>query len=439
MFKFFKSKLKKLSSRLSSIGFSIGNKIKNIFSKNKTDDALEELEKLLYESDLGVKAALELTEKVKEYIKENKNISSEDIINKLKEEICLILNDQNTKEEEFKTTPHVIMVVGTNGSGKTTSIAKLAKHYQDLGKSVLIIAADTYRVAAVEQLNLWANKLNINIVKSQKGSDPSAVVYDGISSAIAKNIDVVLIDTAGRLHTKTDLMQELEKIKALKRENARIKKQYSEMKRDKDDITQIAKDSTKANKYALSTYNYLAKAFTDAPPIKRLGNHEIEKIMYEKDNEVNNLFQLVEMMGYHHEYGRLHQYIGDAIIALYKKKDPNTQSIWNSDTQRLSYVIRMVVGDEPDKKIQWMRDSGGSSINDLIVKPILEYVDNVAHEYISTIPEDDFGIIVYNKKLVSAHKVSKEIRDDKTIGKSILTYIAPHFHFKSSSMIELKS
>lgn len=213
MFKFFKSKLKKLSSRLSSIGFSIGNKIKNIFSKNKTDDALEELEKLLYESDLGVKAALELTEKVKEYIKENKNISSEDIINKLKEEICLILNDQNTKEEEFKTTPHVIMVVGTNGSGKTTSIAKLAKHYQDLGKSVLIIAADTYRVAAVEQLNLWANKLNINIVKSQKGSDPSAVVYDGISSAIAKNIDVVLIDTAGRLHTKTDLMQELEKIK----------------------------------------------------------------------------------------------------------------------------------------------------------------------------------------------------------------------------------
>ncbi|NGX48930.1 MAG: Signal recognition particle receptor FtsY [Candidatus Anoxychlamydiales bacterium] len=208
MFKFFKSKLKKVAISLKK--FSIGRKLKALFSKKLDASLFEELEKLFYESDLGVKIALELTDKVREILKKDPDTSSDEILKILKAEL---LNDIIEYEEVEKKKPHVIMIVGVNGSGKTTSIAKIAKHYKDEGKKVLLIAADTYRAAAVDQLASWAEKTDVDIVKSKQGSDPSSVVFDGLTAALNRDVDIVIIDTAGRLHTKTGLMQELEKLK----------------------------------------------------------------------------------------------------------------------------------------------------------------------------------------------------------------------------------
>ncbi len=208
MFKFFKSKIKKIALSLKRL--SIGKKIKDLFSKKIDDKLFEDLEKLFYESDLGVSLSCELTQKIKEILKKDPDIKINNILNILKNE--LLKQTLQYQEVELKK-PHVIMIVGVNGSGKTTSIAKIANYYQDQGKKVLLIAADTYRAAAVDQLEVWANKIGIDIIKSLRGSDPSSVVFDGLTAAKARDVDVVLIDTAGRLHTKTNLMQELEKIK----------------------------------------------------------------------------------------------------------------------------------------------------------------------------------------------------------------------------------
>lgn len=208
MFKFFKTKIKKIV--LSLKRFSIGKKIKDLFSKKRDDTLFEELEKLFYESDLGVALSCELTDKIKDILKKDPNIKIDEILNILKKE--LLKDTLHCEEIELKK-PHIIMIVGVNGSGKTTSIAKIAKSYKDQEKKVLLIAADTYRAAAVDQLELWAKKIDIPIIKSLRGADPSSVVFDGLNAAKARDIDIVIIDTAGRLHTKTNLMQELEKIK----------------------------------------------------------------------------------------------------------------------------------------------------------------------------------------------------------------------------------
>ncbi|HEU64614.1 MAG: Signal recognition particle receptor FtsY [Candidatus Anoxychlamydiales bacterium] len=208
MFKFFKSKLKKVAISLKK--FSIGRKLKTLFSKKPDESLFEELEKLFYESDLGVKISLELTDKVRDILKKDPETSSDEILKVLKGEL---LNDIIEYKETEQKKPHVIMIVGVNGSGKTTSIAKVANFYERQGKKVLLIAADTYRAAAVDQLASWAEKANVDIVKSKQGSDPSSVVFDGLRAAINRDVDIVIIDTAGRLHTKTNLMQELEKIR----------------------------------------------------------------------------------------------------------------------------------------------------------------------------------------------------------------------------------
>ena len=208
MFKFFKSKLKKVAISLKK--FSIGRKLKSLFSKKIDESLFEELEKLFYESDLGVKISVELTDKVRDLLKKDPDISSDEILKTLKAEL---LTDIIEYKEIEKKKPHVIMIIGVNGSGKTTSIAKIAKHYKDEGRKVLLIAADTYRAAAVDQLASWAEKAEVDIIKSKQGSDPSSVVFDGLTAALNRDVDIVIIDTAGRLHTKTGLMQELEKIK----------------------------------------------------------------------------------------------------------------------------------------------------------------------------------------------------------------------------------
>jgi len=209
MFNFLKRKFKK---RAFSFRFGLKEKIKNIFSRKKDLSAFEEFEKLLFEADLGVETSIELVEKIEKEVKKNPSLSTEEIVSILKENLLKYFPFQ--EDIEMKK-PHVMLIMGVNGSGKTTSLIKLANLFKKEGKNVLVVAADTYRAAAVEQLEIWTNKLNLDLIKSQKGADPSSVVYDALKAAKARDVDIVLIDVAGRLHTKTDLMQELTKIKGV--------------------------------------------------------------------------------------------------------------------------------------------------------------------------------------------------------------------------------
>jgi fused signal recognition particle receptor len=182
-----------------------------IFShKRKIDEALlEELEELLITSDIGVQTALSLVEK----ITSSKISDVDEIKSLLKAEILRILAPPATQARETAASPRVIMVVGVNGTGKTTTIGKLAAHAAQSGQKALIGAADTFRAAAIDQLMIWAERAKADIVKHQEMADPAAVAYDAVEAAKARGADLVLIDTAGRLHTKINLMEELKKIK----------------------------------------------------------------------------------------------------------------------------------------------------------------------------------------------------------------------------------
>lgn len=209
---FLKTSYQKLKSTLAKTGSLLGSKIRSLFQGGITDDALEKLEKLFYEADLGVQTSLDLTNKVREIYKKNPHLTTEGLIAEIRKEILQLLPQIPEKINDSKG-PHVILVVGVNGNGKTTSVAKLAKKYQEANKQILIAAADTFRAAATEQLEIWASRLDVSLVKGTPKSDPAAVVFDALTAAKARQIDIVLIDTAGRLHTKTPLMQELDKIK----------------------------------------------------------------------------------------------------------------------------------------------------------------------------------------------------------------------------------
>ncbi len=213
MFKMFRKGLDKIKSAFKKAGAILGDKLRALFKGPINEETLEELEQLLYESDLGVKASVKLTEKIRHEYKRNPSLSGDQLIDILKEEIMQLINNQNIDIPEAEVGPTVILIVGVNGNGKTTSVAKLAKRYKEEGKKVLVVAADTFRAAAVDQLGVWAERAGVEIVKGAPNSDASAVVFDAITAAKARGSDIVLVDTAGRLHTKTDLMQELEKIK----------------------------------------------------------------------------------------------------------------------------------------------------------------------------------------------------------------------------------
>ncbi len=187
-----------------------GQKIRSLFSHPIDEKSLNQLEQLFYEADLGAKNAADLVETLKVHAKKNSDPDS--FLAATKQELLKAFAGQPLPNKE-NSSPHVVLVIGTNGSGKTTTLAKLAHHYRSLNKTVLIAAADTFRAAALEQLETWATRTGAELVKSKSGSDPSAVVFDALSSAKAKGIDITLIDTAGRLQNKTDLMQELAKIR----------------------------------------------------------------------------------------------------------------------------------------------------------------------------------------------------------------------------------
>jgi len=192
---------------------SLNDKINSVFSnfRKVDEELLDELEEILIMSDIGVETATEIISKLRNRIKLEKITDEEGVKTALKEEMQAIL-DKVPNGLELKTSPAVILVVGVNGVGKTTSIGKIANNLKKQGKKVVVAAADTFRAAAVEQLEIWANRAGVDIVKRQEGSDPAAVVFDAIKIVKEKNADVLICDTAGRLHTKKYLMDELLKI-----------------------------------------------------------------------------------------------------------------------------------------------------------------------------------------------------------------------------------
>jgi fused signal recognition particle receptor len=192
---------------------------KAIAGKSSVDDSvLDDLEEILVTSDVGVHTTLKIISRIQERVARDKYLGTSELNGLLKEEIAALLTENDSDEFvgfDFpkRETPYVIMVVGVNGVGKTTTIGKLAYHFTKAGKTVMLGAADTFRAAAIDQLSIWADRTGVPIVKQAMGSDPAAVTYDTVKSAVNKNIDVVIIDTAGRLHNKIGLMNELSKIK----------------------------------------------------------------------------------------------------------------------------------------------------------------------------------------------------------------------------------
>ena len=190
-----------------------------VIGKTKIDeDVLDELETILIQSDVGVATTLKIIAALEARIAKDKYLKTEDLIQRMQEEILALLvnsenNTQSSFEDNLKSQPHVVMVVGVNGVGKTTSVGKLAHQYKKAGKKVMLGAADTFRAGAIDQLQIWADRVEVSLVRQEMGSDPASVAFDTLESAKAQGCDIVFIDTAGRLHNKVNLMNELTKVK----------------------------------------------------------------------------------------------------------------------------------------------------------------------------------------------------------------------------------
>lgn len=211
-----------LESGLEKTRTSLFGKLNRLVrGKDSVDDqVLDELEEILVTSDVGVQTTVDIISRVEERVAREKYVSTSELNGLIQSEISELLLAEASEgtpdfEDELPHRPHVIMVVGVNGVGKTTSIGKIAYQYRCAGKSVLLGAADTFRAAATEQLDIWAQRAGVPIVKQGQGSDPAAVAFDTLVSAKSRNVDIVLIDTAGRLHTKSGLMDELTKVKRI--------------------------------------------------------------------------------------------------------------------------------------------------------------------------------------------------------------------------------
>ena len=209
---------KKIDKGLDKSKKSFFSKIKkSIAGKSKVDASfLDELEEIFIGADVGVSTTIKIIDNLEERVAIDKYINTDDLNKILKDEITKILdvsNDDFKEVEISNEVPYVIMIVGVNGVGKTTTIGKLANKFRNAGKSVIIGAADTFRAGAIDQLEVWAKRAKVDLVKQQMGSDPASVVHDTLNSSISKKADIVLIDTAGRLHNKVNLMNELSKIK----------------------------------------------------------------------------------------------------------------------------------------------------------------------------------------------------------------------------------
>lgn len=220
-FNFFsKEKKETLDKGLSKTKESVFGKItRAVAGKSKVDDeVLDNLEEVLITSDVGVETTLNIIKRIEKRVASDKYVTTQELNTILREEIAALLTENHSDDVSdfdtpLNTKPYVIMVVGVNGVGKTTTIGKLAHQFKKAGKSVYLGAADTFRAAAVEQLVIWGERVGVPVIKQKMGSDPASVAYDTLNSAVANNADVVIIDTAGRLHNKVGLMNELTKIK----------------------------------------------------------------------------------------------------------------------------------------------------------------------------------------------------------------------------------
>lgn len=217
---FNKDKKETLEKGLEKTRESVFSKISRaIAGKSKVDDeVLDELEEVLITSDVGVETTLRIIDRIEKRVARDKYVNTNELNSILKEEIATLLAENNIESvtdfsADLPAKPYVIMVVGVNGVGKTTTIAKLAYQYIKEGKKVFLGAADTFRAAAIEQLSIWGDRVGAHVVKQKMGADPASVTYDTIASAMANDADVVIIDTAGRLHNKINLMNELTKIR----------------------------------------------------------------------------------------------------------------------------------------------------------------------------------------------------------------------------------
>ena len=221
LFNFFsKEKKETLDKGLSKTKEGVFSKLARVVAgKSKVDDEiLDDLEEVLITSDVGVETTLRIIERIEKRVSRDKYVNTSELKSMLREEIAALLTENNIEDvPEFTIAtdkkPYVIMVVGVNGVGKTTTIGKLAYQFKKAGNSVYLGAADTFRAAAVEQLVIWGERVGVPVIKQKMGSDPASVAFDTLSSAKANNADVVIIDTAGRLHNKINLMNELSKIK----------------------------------------------------------------------------------------------------------------------------------------------------------------------------------------------------------------------------------
>lgn len=215
------------SKKKESLDQGLAKTKENVFSKisraivgksTVDDEVLDNLEEILISADVGVDTTLKIIERIEKRVANDKYMGTSELNNILKEEIAALLEENNSNDvSDFdlpkNNEPYVIMVVGVNGVGKTTTIGKLAHQFRHAGKKVVLGAADTFRAAAIDQLQIWADRVQVPLVKQSMGADPASVAYDTISSAAAQGADVVIIDTAGRLHNKINLMNELSKIK----------------------------------------------------------------------------------------------------------------------------------------------------------------------------------------------------------------------------------
>lgn len=217
---FKKVSFSRLTDGLSKTRDGMVGKINRLVKAKGTidEDALEQIEEILIAADVGVDASMTITERIRQRVQKDKYESPEELDNLIRDEMQMLIGgDEDPGANPFSIPPdkrpYVIMVVGVNGVGKTTSIGKLAHHYKNEAYDVIIAAADTYRAAANEQLEIWAQRAGVDIIQQAHGADPAAVAYDAVGAAKARQSDVVVIDTAGRLHTRANLMEELKKIK----------------------------------------------------------------------------------------------------------------------------------------------------------------------------------------------------------------------------------